>query len=254
VLYAALALWLFVILFAAWGAQSLLARVVSPRALNWLLLPGTFVATVGHVVGLLLTGNEVRGTVLMADDPQGAPRSEPPPRQRVPVIGPLVVGLLPLVLCAAGVKIAASLLGTDVIGRAVTWSDANMSLWTTLPDSPAAFWKLLRDTVSAMEQTTLVIHKTDLWRWQTLLFLYLAVCLTVRMAPFAGHRRGAVTAVALTSALVALAGWLSTKVRDGVLESWRLLSFVVGLLLLVLLAALLLNAVVGVVQLLRKNQ
>ena len=95
-LYAALTFWLFIIIVTAWGVHTLWSGLVKPRVVNAVLLPGTLVAQLGHVLGLLITGNPVRNTELMSDDEKGAPKSEQPERQRIPILGPILVGLLPL--------------------------------------------------------------------------------------------------------------------------------------------------------------
>ena len=48
-LYAALTFWLLVIVFSAWGVYWLWGRLVKPRVVNTVLLPGTLVAQLGHV-------------------------------------------------------------------------------------------------------------------------------------------------------------------------------------------------------------
>ena len=73
-LYAALTLWLLVIVFCAWGVHRIWSGLVKPRVVNTILLPGTLVAQLGHVLGLLVTGNPVRNTALMGDDEKGDPK------------------------------------------------------------------------------------------------------------------------------------------------------------------------------------
>jgi len=248
-LYAALTFWLFVIIFAAWGVHSLLSRLVKPRIVNSLLLPGTLVAQLGHVLGLLVTGNEVRATRLMGDDEKGEPQAEQPESHRLPVIGSILVGMLPLVACAGCLYVARSLWGASVF-RHEPFVQVSQALPTTLD----GFWTLLRQCIDAMEGMVAAIQASDLPNWPTLLFLYLAVCLTVRMAPFAGHRRGAMGAIALAGLAAWIAGFATEQTSVLVQNSWPILSFAVAMLLFLLLVSLLLSGVVGLFRILSKDQ
>jgi len=251
-LYAALTFWLLVIIFSAWGVHSMWSGLVRPRVINAVLLPGTLVAQLGHVLGLLVTGNSVRNTALMRDDDSGDPQSETPDTQRLPVIGPILIGLLPLLACAICLYFAARTWGGGVVGSVE--APAAAAVAQALPTSIAGFWELLRSGVTAAEQMLDTIMGSDPMRWQTLLFLYLAVCLTVRMTPFEGNRRGAIGAIFLAGLLVGIAGLISPgKVEGFALSSWPLLSFAVGMLLLLLVITAIVTGVVGLVRVLAKN-
>ncbi|HUU96032.1 MAG TPA: hypothetical protein VM487_09840, partial [Phycisphaerae bacterium] len=141
-LYAALTFWLLVIVFSAWGVYWLWGRLVKPRVVNTVLLPGTLVAQLGHVLGLLVTGNPVRNTKLMGDDEKGEPKSDTPETQRIPVIGSILVGLLPLVACTACLYAAARLLGGGVLEELS--GGVALSVSQDLPTSLSAMWELLR--------------------------------------------------------------------------------------------------------------
>lgn len=247
-LYAALTFWLVVIMFSAWGVHRLWSALVKPRVVNSLLLPGTVVAQLGHVLGLLISGNSVQNTKLMGDDDKGEPESEPPKQQRLPIIGPILVGLLPLAACAGCLYLAAALLGDSVL-RNLSGGGA-LLVPQALPTSLAGIWALLRDSVSLVEGLLNGILRSNLASWETILFLYLAVCLTVRMAPFEGNRRGAVGAVFLAAVVIAVLGALLPAARALVESSWAVLSFAVGVLLFLLLVSLLVTGLVRLVRIL----
>ena len=61
-LYAAMTFWLLVVIFAAWGTIRLYTGIVPPRIVNSVLLPGTFVAQAGRVLGQLVTGGTINDT------------------------------------------------------------------------------------------------------------------------------------------------------------------------------------------------
>ena len=64
-LYAALTFWLLVVMFSAWGVHRLWSGLIKPRAVNFVLLPGTLVAQLGHVLGLLGIRREAFCTTLL---------------------------------------------------------------------------------------------------------------------------------------------------------------------------------------------
>lgn len=244
-LYAALTLWLLVIVFSAAGVHRLWSALIKPRVVNSILLPGTLVAQLGHVLGLLVTGNPVKNTKLMGDDESGEPRSDTPEQPRVPILGPILVGLLPLLACGACLYIVASYWGGTVL-RGM----GAVGVETQVPRTLGQLWSLLRDSISLVESLVNAILQRDLLNWVTVLFLYLAVCLTVRMAPFEGNRRGAIGAIVLTGGLVAILGSLWTGARDFVVSSWPILTFTVAMLLFLLLLSLVVAGVVGVIRIL----
>ncbi|MCH8310314.1 MAG: hypothetical protein IIB17_07450, partial [Chloroflexi bacterium] len=49
-LYIALTFWLVVIVLTAWGVRELWGGMIKPKIINTILLPGTLVAQVGHVL------------------------------------------------------------------------------------------------------------------------------------------------------------------------------------------------------------
>lgn len=244
-LYAALTLWLLVIMFAAWGVHRLWSSLIKPRVVNALLLPGTLVAQLGHVLGLLLSGNSVQNTKLMGDDEKGDPEADTPEQGRLPIIGPILVGLLPLVACAASLYVVARFWGEKVIGRA-----DGMELPKALPLTLGGFWELLRQSITLVESMLNAIIGSDLPNWPTVLFLYLAVCLTVRMAPFEDNRRGAIGAIFLAAIVIAIMASFLPAANAFVVSSWPILSFAVAMLLFLLLVSLAISGLVGFVRIL----
>ena len=246
-LYAALTFWLLVIMFSAWGVHQLWSGLIKPRVVNGILLPGTLVAQLGHVLGLLVTGNPVQNTKLMDDDESGSPKSDTPDQQRIPVIGPIVIGLLPLLACGVCLYVASTFWGGSVLdGLSVSGVEATRP--QTLNE--VNVWGLLRGSITLVENMVNAILNSDVMNWRTLLFLYLAVCLTVRMAPFEGNRRGALGAILLAGVVIAVIGSLWTAAGDFVGSSWPILSFAVAMLLFLLLLSLFVAGAVGLVRIL----
>lgn len=250
-LYAALTFWLLVIMFSAWGVHRLWSALIKPRVVNSILLPGTLVAQLGHVLGLLISGNSVQNTKLMGDDDEGQPKSDTPDQQRLPVIGSILVGLLPLVACAACLYVVSANWG-DAVLRNVSGGSA-LLLPQALPMTLGGVWELLRGAVSLIEGLLNAILRSDLPNWPTVLFLYLAVCLTVRMAPFEGNRRGAIGAIFLAAIVIAISSSLIPAARAFVESSWPILSFAVGMLLFLLLVSLVVTGLVRFIRILATN-
>ena len=244
-LYAAMTLWLLVVIFAAWGIHKLWSGVVPPRVVNSVLLPGTFVAQVGRVLGLLATGGTINNTALVKDDGSAEPQTPQDPQTRIPVLGPIVVAMLPLVACAAAIYLVASWLGRETI-----LALSQQGVAERLPASVPAVWQLLRDGLTQAENLGFVLVQSDFGAWQTWVFIYLVICFTVRMAPLEGNLRGAIGAIVLLGLLAALAGSLFPAGREAIVSSWPVLSFSVAALLLLLMLSLVMRGAVGLGKLL----
>ncbi len=250
-LYATLTFWLLVIVFSAWGVHSLWSRMVKPRVVNTVLLPGTLVAQLGHVLGLLVTGNSVQNTSLMGEEEDGSPQSETPETPKVPIVSPILIALLPLAACSACLYAAARFWGGPVVGTLD--GSASAALPQALPTTLPAMWELLRTSVTIVESTLNAVLRADLTQWQTLLFLYLAICLTVRMTPFEGSRRGAIGAIVLSGLTVGILASMLAPVGEFVQRTWPIVSFATATLLFLLLLSLVVTGVVGFVKVMVKN-
>ncbi len=232
-LYAAFTFWLMIVVFAAWGIQRLWTGMVAPRMFNAVLLPGTLVAQVGHVIGCLITGGTVNNTTLYADN-DGEPETTTDARPRIPIVGSVVIGLLPLVACAIALYVAASAWGDRIVAGM-----SGQHVTTALPTSLSAFWQLLRDQVSIIEQLVDAVIGALPGTWHVWLFLYLLICLTVRMAPFPGTQRGSLGAILLIGLFFALLGFLTAASANLITAGWGILSLTVATLMLLLLISLL---------------
>ena len=54
--YAAMTMWLMVIVFTAHGIHRIWIGMVQPKIVNSILLPGTLVAPIGYVLGCFVSG------------------------------------------------------------------------------------------------------------------------------------------------------------------------------------------------------
>ncbi len=247
-LYAATAFWLIVIVLSAWGVHLIWGQMAKPRIVNVVLLPGTLVAQMGHVLGLLVTGATVTNTTLIKDDETGDPEQTAEPRPRIPFIGPVIIGMLPLIMCASAIYGVGRLLGGATVGE-LTGTQVSRSL----PYSIVAFWETMRDLINQMETVSLAIRSLDLGDWHAIAFVYLTVCLSVRMAPFPGTLRGSLAAILTLAILAAVIASFANFPRTIIETGWSTISLAVAMLMLLLLVSLLIRGLVALVRMLIDN-
>lgn len=248
-IYLALTFWLLVTVFTAWGVHKLWTGMVKERVVNLLLLPGTLVAQIGHVLGLLVTGATITNTSLLKDDESAAPETTTNPEPRIPVIGPVVIGLLPLLACGAAIYFVARTFGQPVMAPLAVAP----RLGPQLPMSLSGFWELLRDQITLMESLTRTVAASNFHDWRTWAFLYLLTCLAIRTAPFPGNLRGALGAIVLLGVGAAAISSLFDVADPRVQTGWAVLSLTIATLLILLLTSLMVRGGVGLVQLLRNE-
>ncbi|NOT02954.1 MAG: hypothetical protein HOP29_20340 [Phycisphaerales bacterium] len=246
-LYAAMTFWMLAIVLSAWGVHQLWSGMVKPRVVNTILLPGTLVAQLGHVLGMLITGATVTNTALYQDE-SGEPQTTRDAKPRIPLIGPIAVGLLPLLACATAIALSIRFIGGD---RMDGLPDTELA--TTLPTALAGFWQLVRDTVTVVEHLMGGMIQCLPGDWRMGLLTYLLICLTVRMAPFPGNLRGSLGAILLVGVLSALIGIVYAPLTDHVARAWGLLSLTASILFLLLILSTILRGCVGLMRLLMAN-
>ena len=246
-LYVAITFWLLVCVLTAWGVHRLWCGIIPVKVLNAVLLPGTLVALLGHVLGLLVTGATVK-TATLYKDGTGDPETTTHPKSRIPVIGPVMIGMLPLLACGATVYFVARYLSGPIL-TGLPENFVTLELPTTLP----GVFDLLRGQISLVESLVAAVRDADFHDWKTGVFVYLLVCLTIRMAPFEGTLRGSLAAIILlglgTAAVTSLFDLADPRVQTG----QSILTLTVAALLFLLFTSLLVRGAVGLVQLLRSN-
>lgn len=247
--YLTLVFWLLVTVLAAWGVHQLWSGLLKPRTVNSILLPGTLVAQLGHVAGLLVTGATVTNTTLYKDDDSGEPEMTQDPKPRIPIFGPIIIGMLPLVAC-----ILAIFLVTRYLGGAVFSQMTQYTVEGHFPTTLAGFWDLLRQQVTLMENSLNATLTADWNHWQVWVFVYLLICMTVRMAPFPGTLRGSLGAAIVLGLVAGLAATALQSGQSALDIVWAVLTVSVSTLLVLLLVSLLVRGTVGLVKLLAGNK
>ena len=245
-LYAALTFWLLTVVLIAWGVHRLWCGMAQPRIVNAVLLPGTLVAQTGRVFGLLITGAPVRTSSLYDLDEGGDAETAHGPGTKIPVIGPVIVGLLPLLSCGAAIYFVADLLGQRVLEKLQTHI-----VGPTLPTTVPGVWQFLRDQITLVESIVSAIAATDFTDWKTPVFLYLLTCLAVRIAPVGGNLRGVFGAILLLGIGGATVGMFFGIGESRVAGAWGILNLTVAMLLCLLMVSLLIRGGIGLAKMLR---
>jgi hypothetical protein len=242
-LYAAVTFWMLMLMLIAWGVQQLWGSMLRSWMMESILLPGTLVARLGHLVGCVMTGAAMEGAA--HDEAEESDEPEPRLRPRPPVIGPIFLALLPMMACMVGLACVMNGLGRDMVGRV---GEPTMEM--SVPTTTAGAWQMLRDMITLTEHMVGTLTSAEFWRWQSWLFLYLVVCLAVRMAPLPGTLRGAVGATVVLGLVSALFGQLFPQAQDRIRQGWEVLSFAVAVLLFLLLLGLIIRGTMSLARVL----
>ena len=231
-LYATTTFWLLALVLMAGGVHHIWCGIVKPKTVNAALLPGSLIAQLGRVVALLITGATFGGG---KNGQGGSPVAQP----KTPIIGPVFVGLLPMIALGVVIFLAVSKLGMPVVAKLPP-----DKLAKELPGTLPAFWDQLVGLIRLAEGALNAVRDAEIVRWQLVLFVYLLVCLTVRMAPLPGNLRGHVGAVLVVGVLAWLAGSVLTSLPDLIRSAWPMLALAIGCLILLLMMTLVIRAAV----------
>lgn len=254
-IYAAFTLWLFLIIFLGAGLYRLWSQIVRPAWVNWTLLPGTVVSEMAYIFGTLISGGEIRRAKLL-DIPgrrhpgrgRGANESNPTAEAapRLKVIGPIIAAMLAVLACAAAILAVHWLLGKPVISQfSVAGGELRpAALPKSFPVNWAGLWDQLQGQVRLLRRMCETWGELDWFNWRVPLFVYLAACLSVRLAPVSRDMRATLGAVVVIAAVIALIGALSSGFGDLMTDIWPLLTYVWASLLFLLLVTLLVRGVV----------
>ncbi len=244
-------MWLLLIVFLGLGVHRLLSQMLRPAWINWALLPGTVVSEMAYIFGCLITGGEIRRAKIMPTSPDskspgdGEPTTESAPKLKL--IGPVVAALIAMVACAGGIVAASSLLGRPVMDE---FSNAGEFLPKSLPTSWHLLWDQIDRQVSLLRQTCEALARLDWLDWRVPLFVYLGMCLAVRLSPVRRDLRATLAAAVLIAGVIAIVGRFSNRFGGLVQDIWPLLAYVYATVLLLLIAVLLVRGLVLLLQVL----
>jgi hypothetical protein len=253
--YVEFTIWLLLIIFTSIGVYRLWTGMVRPAWVNWLLLPATIVSEMAYIFGCLITGGEIRHAKLLSGSGGGdeaEPSTEASPRWKV--VGPVVAALLAIVACGGAIALADWLLGEPVMNefrftRALADpADQSRALtrWDTL-------WSRLENQLWLLRRMCETFGRLDWLNWRVPLFVYLAVCLSVRLAPVRRDLRATLAAAGIVAAAIVVVGAVSRRFEQLVEPVRPILTYVWGTLLLLLVGSLVLRALVALVRILRSG-
>ena len=253
-IYAAFSVYLLGIVFMSMGIYRLWAQMLDPRWVNWALLPGTVVSEMAYIFGCLITGGEVRRAKLMGGAPSGRrrkasedaeaePTTEAEPKLRT--VGPILSAFATIVACGVGILIVHALLGAAVIDHFQVGSE---QLARALPASTGEFWDQLDGQLRLLRATSATWLELDWLDWRVPLFVYLATCLSLRVAPVRRPLRATLAAVVVLAGIIALVGLVWGRFAGLMGYLWPLVTYLWGSLLFLLAVSLLVRGGVGLVR------
>jgi len=264
-IYLTFTVWLFLSALVARGLQRLWSRMLQPAWIDWVLLPGTVIGEMSYMFGCLITGGQVNRAKLLelpalrgarrggvAADGQAKTQSKP----RLAGLGPIDGVAASMLACLAAIVLLCSALGKSVVVEFITGDGllASASLPRSLPGRWDALWDQMEVQLELARRTYETWGRLDLLDWRQVLFVYLTVCLSVRIAPPGRPLRTILVAAAAMALLVAAAGLIVGIGGRSIMEKlWPVLTYVWSTLLALLAATLLVRGAVGLVDGIRRR-
>lgn len=250
-IYAAFALWFFIILFMAVGVRALWARLVKPVWVAWALLPGTIVSEMAFILGSLITGGEIRhAKILPSSGNEGDTEAQAEPRLKI--IGPTIASILAVAACCGGIIVSHQLLGQPFIREFIFPNELPLSaVPKSLPTTGGAFWDMLAEQARLLQRMSNTIVSVDWLNWRVPLFVYLTICFSLRLCPGRRDLRFTLLAVLVLTALIGLAGVFLPSLGDLMGQFWPLLTYIWTLVLYLLAVSLVIWGAVALVGVLR---
>jgi len=242
--YAALTMWLMVIVFTAHGIHRIWIGMVKPKIVNSILLPGTLVAQIGYVLGCFASGSPVSGVVLFGPGKDGEAQA-PPPAPKIPLVGTMIVAMCPLATCALAIYLLTNSLGGPILERF-----SSGGVVQHLPRDTGEFWILLHSSIDLAADFLAVFAIEKLTEWRCLLLLYLTICLTVRMAPVPGNLRGSILTILGFGIIMAIVGAFSETINTSIQNLWPVLTYTAATLICLMIITLLIRGIVSLVTIL----
>jgi hypothetical protein len=233
--FATMTFWMLVAVFTACAIFRLWAGVINPKVLNLILFPGTLVAQVGHITGVLLTGGNMDDVknLIMTDMSNDGTKA----KSKTTLLSASIIAALPMIACSIGLYMMLVMSGTG-------WNlldAAGADIVTFLPLSAISFWDWIRSAINMLETVSIALASRDFNQIENWVLVYFLTSLTVRLAPLPGTQRGTVVSILVVGASMAILSAFSTAPRDAAEEFWMLGSFSVAMLLLLLILSMFLR-------------
>jgi hypothetical protein len=239
-IYLSFIVWMLLIVVAGIGLYRLWAGRLRPAWVNWALLPGTVVSEMAYILGCMITGGEVRHARLIDTSGRGG-EARTDATGGIKFLSPLVASLMALVACGAAILAAYRLLGEPVLVEftlGVGGITSGGLLPKELPDSWPGLWSLLQDQLGLVRRTLETWAKVDWVSWRVPLFVYLSMCLSIRLAPVTRAVRPTLLATVALALIIALVGLIWPDFEGLMDKVWPLLTYVWATLLVLLVLTL----------------
>lgn len=253
-IYATFIFWFMLIIFAGLGVYRLWSGMIKSAWVNWALLPGTVISEMAYIFGCLITGGEIRRAKLIPerDGKGGAEAGEPRAEATAGMkfVGPMLAAVFAIVACGAAILGANALLGEPVTRLFRNGPMGLMGLAELpreLPASWGAFWDQVNRQVWLLRRMSETWVLLDWTLWKVPVFVYLSICLAIRLSPVSRSTRATLAAGVTIAVVVAVVGMMWRRL-DGLMDNiWPLLTFVWSLLLFLLVLTLLIRGALGLI-------
>ena len=255
-IYAAFTIWFFLILFTGIGVYRLWAKLIKPAWVNWALLPGTIVSEMCFIFGTLITGGEIRRAKIMPDSGKdsGEGGSEPTTESqpKLKYVGPIIAALIAVVGCGAAILLVHAILGKPVIDQFTSTEllPKPALLSQEIPTESEALWNQVKQQVDLLQRMCGTLFDLDWFDWRVPLFVYLAACLSVRLAPVRRDMRATLAAVVVIAIVIALVGLASNRFKRLMEDIWPLVTYIWANLLFLLVVTLIISGLVALMKVL----
>ncbi len=254
-IYVSLAFWLLMTIFAGAGTYRLWSRLAHPAWVNWALLPGTVVSEMAYIFGCLITGGEIRRARLIemptkatrrkgeSDSDQAGTQANP----RLKVIGSIVPPLVAMVVCGWAIVVVHWLLGDPVIDKFTASGGmlVDVALPKQLPTGWVAFWDQLAGQITLLRRICETWGRLNWLDWRVWVFVYLSICLSVKLTPARRPMRMTLAAAVIIVAVIAIFAPLSGILTALIGDVWPLLTYVWTSLLFLLAITLIVHGLVA---------
>lgn len=255
-IYAAFTFWVILILFTGIGVYRLWTKLAKASWVNWALLPGTVISEMGYIFGCLITGGEIRRAKLMPSQSSHSSNRDGEPTAEVSAglkhVGPILAAMVSIVACGTAIVIAHTLLGEPVIERFILGKSIlpSIHLPKELPTSWESLWQIVSQQVALLKRMCETWGSVRWLNWRVPLFVYLSLCLGIRLFPVRRPIRPTLGAVITLAGVIALIGLLSKRFTGLMEDLWPLLTYIWASLLLLLVLTLVLLGLVRLIRIL----